>query len=89
MLRIEAGRPGCWLRCGSYSETGRSVVVGRVPRSGDVSSGDGVMVVFVLGVGRVGDDLLVDDCGCDCEIAMVQIGVWLFPKFEKEISMND
>lgn len=47
MLRIEPGR----VLCGSYSEGGRSAVVGLGPRSGDVS-GDEVMV-FV--VGRVGD----------------------------------
>lgn len=44
MLRIEEGR----LRRGSYSERGCwSVVVGRGPRSGDVS-GDGTMMLFLV-----------------------------------------
>lgn len=43
MLRIELGRD----LCGSYSEGGRSVLVGLGPRSGDVS-GDVVMVLLVL-----------------------------------------
>lgn len=55
MLRIEPGR----VLCGSYSEGGRSAVVGLGPRSGDVS-GDEVMV---FAVGRVGD---VFGSSCDC-----------------------